>query len=219
MIKYYLALVLQKQGKKEESLLVLKDLADRFPDKSLYQLSVFDVLYKSGQHEAAFPCLLQSVKSSPNLLNGQYVKNLFLKDSPMKKLLQDELLRDISKTSVDDPVILARHGSLLLSLGFEQEAKKCLEKAILLLPNLIYPYYYLSQIENNQNNHQQAMLYLKQFVFLYSGSISKNAIDQTINSGKVKKITDSRNPFTDQSYTAKFQTWYHSSIIINQLIP
>jgi tetratricopeptide (TPR) repeat protein len=172
MIRYHIALVLQEQGKNAASLLILKDLASRFPEKSLYQLSVFDALYKSGQYEASFPSLLQSVKSSPNLLNSRYLNDLLSEDVTMKEWLHNELLRDISKETVSDPVILAKHGSLFLSLGFENEAKKCLEQALLLLPNLVYPYYYLSEIEANQKNNEQAMIYLKKFVFLSFGSIS-----------------------------------------------
>jgi tetratricopeptide (TPR) repeat protein len=189
MLVYYQAYILREKGEYEAALTILKELTQKFPNKNLYQLSVFDMLYLNGQEEKAFPYLLQAVKSSPDLLDGTYLKEIFAKDSVVRQSLNSILLRDISNEEVSgDPIFLAKSGKIFLSLGFEKEAKSHLEKAILLLPNLIYPHYYLSRIETNQYNFEQSTVYLKQFVFLQANSLSKQVIDHAVSSGEIEKL-------------------------------
>jgi tetratricopeptide (TPR) repeat protein len=220
MISYYQASVLREKGNSKAALHILTELTQKFPNKSLFQLATFDILYQTGQHANALPHLKQAVKLSPNLLDNPYLKDVLSKDSTLNESLKNSLLQDVSiEKNAIEPVFLAKSGKILLSLGLENEAKQCLEKSILLLPNLIYPYYYLSKIETRQNNPEQGMIYLKQFVFLYSGALSKEVIDKTIHSGEIEKLFMNKKDFTDNSYTAKFQTWYHSSTTIKQLFP
>ncbi|MDR1227236.1 MAG: O-antigen ligase family protein [Prevotellaceae bacterium] len=225
MISYYLSSVLREKGDKEQAISILAELAQKFPNKSLYQLAAFDVLYQRGEPEQALPRLAQAVELSPALLDSPYLKNILSKDSSLSELLKINLIHDISaeksaKKSAEkftvDPIFLARSGKILLSFAREAEAEQRLEKAILLLPNLAYPYYYLSRIKNSQNHSKQSKIYLKQFVLLYFNILSKDMIDRTIYSGKIEKLLSSKNYFTDNSYTAKFQSWYHTVIIMNQ---
>jgi O-antigen ligase len=211
MIPYYKASVLLEKGMPNEALSILTEIAQRFPNKSLYQLSVFDLFYKSGQQEEAFPHLLQAVKLSPGLLDSSYLKDILSKDSITNESLKNKLLQDISfEKSGEDPILLAKSGKLFLSFGMEKEAKECLEKAIRLLPNLIYPHYYLSKIEMKQNNPVKSQIYLKQFVFLYSASLSKEGMDKIIHFGEIEKQIAEKKIFIDNSYPAKFQTWYRT---------
>jgi O-antigen ligase len=219
MLMYYQASVLRERGKYEAALTTLTKLTQKFPNKSLYQLGVFDLLYRNGQQEKAFPYLLQAVKIAPDLWESAYLENIFLNDSILNKSLKNSLLQCIfTEKDSNDPVLLAKNGKLCLSLGFEKVAKPCLEKAILLLPNLIYPRYYLSQIEMGQNNIEKSLFYRKQLVFLYSGTMSKVVLEKTIASGKMEKVLAGRKNIMDHSYTVKFQTWYHSSTILKQFI-
>jgi O-antigen ligase len=219
MLTYYQASVLREKGEHEAALTILRELTHKFPNKSLYQLSVFDMLYRNGQQEKAFPYLLRAVKSAPELSDSPYLKEIFAKDSAVRQSLNSALLRDISNEDVSgDPILLAKSGKIFLSSGLEKEAKPRLEKAILLLPNLIYPHYYLSRIEANQNNYKQSMIYLKQFVFLQANSLSKQVIDHAISSKEIEKLFIRREKNIDNSYTVKFQTWYHSSTILKQFI-
>jgi tetratricopeptide (TPR) repeat protein len=196
----------------------------QFPNKSLYQLAAFDMLYQRGEPEQALPRLAQAVKLSPALLDSPYLKNILSKDSSLSESLKSNLLHDISaeksaEQSAVDPIFLARSGKILLSFARKEEAEQRLEKAILLLPNLAYPYYYLSRIKNSQNHSKQSKIYLKQFVLLYFNALSKDMIDRTIYSGEIEKLLSSKNHFTDNSYTAKFQSWYHTVSIMNQFTP
>jgi tetratricopeptide (TPR) repeat protein len=220
MIPYYNASVLLEKGNQEAALSILTELVQNFPNKSLYRLNVFDLLYNSRQQEKAFSHLLQAVKLSPALLDNSHLKDILSKDSTTNDSLKIALLQNISlDKDSDDPIFLAKSGKLFLSFGLEKEAKECLEKAIELLPNLIYPHYYLSKIEMNQNNSTQSVIYMKQFIYLYSGSLSKDGIDKIIHSGEIEKRTAEKKVFTDYSYPEKFQTWYHSSTILKQFIP
>ncbi|MDR1181738.1 MAG: O-antigen ligase family protein [Bacteroidales bacterium] len=221
MLTYYQASILRKRGKHEAALTILTELAQKFPNKSLYQLSVFDMLYRNGQQEKAFPYLVQAVKLAPDLLDGTYLKEIFSKDAnAMQQSLNSILLQDISNEEVSvDPIFLAKSGKVFLSLGLEKEAKSCLEKSILLLPNLIYPHYYLSQIEAVQYNFEQSIVYLKQFVFLQANSLSKQVIDRVIDSEEIDKLFIRREKNIDHSYKVRFKTWYHSSTIVKQFIP
>jgi O-antigen ligase/Tfp pilus assembly protein PilF len=220
MIRYYLASVWQKEGNQKAALSILTKIVEKFPNKSLYQLSIFDLLYKSGQQEKAFPHLLQAVKLSPDLLDSSYLKDILSKDSITNESLKNKLLQGISlEKFTDDPIFLAKSGKLFLSFGLEKEAKEYLESAIRLLPNLIYPHYYLSKIEMSQNNPVKSQIYLKQFVILYSASLSKDGIDKITHSGEIEKRIAGKKAFTDHSYPAKFQTWYHSLTVLKQFIP
>jgi hypothetical protein len=53
------------------------------------------------------------------------------------------------------------------------------------------------------------MIYLKQFVYLSSGYLSKEGIDKIVYSGEIEKLVTEKEEFIDNSYSAKFQTWYH----------
>jgi hypothetical protein len=70
-----------------------------------------------------------------------------------------------------------------------------------------------------RNNPEQSIIYLKQFVFLSSNSLSKEMIDKTIRSGKTEKSFMAGKNFTDNSYTTKFRTWYHSSTFLKPFAP
>jgi tetratricopeptide (TPR) repeat protein len=219
ILTYYQAFVLRERGKYEAALAVLIELTQKFSNKSLYQLSVFDLLYKNGQREKAFPYLLQAVKIAPDLWESAYLENILLNDSTLNESLKSRLLQNIfTDKDSNDPVLLAKNGKIFLSSGLEKEAKPCLEKAILLLPNLIYPHYYLSRIEASQYNFDQSIIYLKQFIFLQDNSLSKHVIDETIRSSAFEKLFVRRKQIIDHSYMTKFQTWYHSSTILKQLI-
>jgi O-antigen ligase/Flp pilus assembly protein TadD len=216
MIPYYTASVLREKGNPAAALSILTDLTQKFPNKSLYRLSLFDMLHENGQKEQAFPHLLRAVKLSPDLLDASYLNMLLSKEVALNDSLKGHLLRDISfENAGDDPVALAKSGKILLSFGKEKEAKEYLEKAIRLLPNLIYPHYYLSKINQNQNNPMQSVIYMKQFVFLYSRSLSKEWMDEMIDSGEIEKLISDRKNFIDHSYPVKFQTWYHTTSITN----
>jgi tetratricopeptide (TPR) repeat protein len=220
MINYYLSSVLREKGKKEAALNLLMELVQKFPNKSLYQLAAFDLLYQDKEPELAFPHLTQAIKLFPDLLNSLYIQDILLKDSELNESLKSKLLHDISvEKFTTDPIFLARSAKIFLSFSLETEAKSYSEKAIELLPNLIYPHYYLSQIVARQNNPTQSLIYLKQFVFLYSNIFSKDMIEQTIHSSEIESILSNRKYFTDNSYTAKFQSWYHSSTRVNSFIP
>jgi hypothetical protein len=218
MIKYYLSIILRKNGDDETALHILKELAYKFPNKSQYQFGVFDIMYKNRQTDASFSHLLQAVKLSPNLLDNLYLKEMLSKNEKLDEKLKNALLLDISNgKSIEDPVFLAKSGKILLSLDCEQEAKQYLEKVTQLLPNLIYPYYYLSQIETKRGNPAQGEIYLKQFVFLLTGNLSKDFIDKIVYSGEIEELINKNKDFIDDYYV-KFKTWYHSSTTLKQII-
>jgi O-antigen ligase len=218
MLTYFQASILHEKGQYEASLAILTELTQRFPNKSIYQINVFELLYKNGQQEKSFPYLLRAITISPDLWDSSYLKNILLKDPVLNELLKRRLLQNIVSDKVsNDPVLLAKTGKILLSFGLEKEAKPYLEKAVLLLPNLIYPHYYLSQIEANLYNMERSSTYLKQFVFLRNSSLSTNTIDSIVSSGEIDKLFIHRENMIDYSYMNKFQTWYHSSTIFKQL--
>jgi tetratricopeptide (TPR) repeat protein len=220
MISYYQSSILREKGNKAQALCILMELTRKFPDKSLYQIAAFDILYQDGEHKQALPYLTQAIELSPDLLDSPYLEDILSKDSLLYISLKSKLLYNISsEKSGADPVFLAKSGKIFLSFGLEKEAKSYFEKAIDRLPNLVYPYYHLSRIELKQNNSEQSMIYLKQFLFLYSNILSKDMIDKTIHSGEIEKLLSNKKYFTDHSYTAKFQNWYHSSTSVNPFIP
>jgi tetratricopeptide (TPR) repeat protein len=215
MIKYYIAIINLEKGDTVTALHILKELTDKFPNKCLYQFETFDILYKNEQLESSLSHLAQAVKLSPGLLDNPYLKKILSKNIVMNEALENTLLQDTLKWKLaNDPVLLAKGGKLLLSLGYEHDAKQYFEKSIQLLPNLNFPYLYLSQIETNQKNPVQRMIYLKQFMLLFSRNFNKDFINKTVHSDEFEKSFINKKSI-DNSYPMKFRTWYHSSIIPN----
>jgi O-antigen ligase/Flp pilus assembly protein TadD len=214
MIACYRADVMREKGEPDAALRILTELTKKFPNKSYYQLATFDVLYSSNRQENARKYLLRAVKLSPGLLDGAYLKNILARDAALSEALRSALWQDIAHgMPAKDPVLLAKNGKISLALGHEKEAGQYLREAVALLPNLILPHYSLYKIEAKQNSSLKALTYLKQFVFLSSGAISKTMIDKTALPGKVEELFAANQGTTDNSYTTKFQTWYQSSTV------
>jgi O-antigen ligase len=215
MISYYRVSVMKEKGENKAVLSILKNLINNFPNKSLYQWEMFDFLYQSNQQEKSIKYLSQAVKLSPSLLEHSHLQNILSKDTIINRLFKNELLHNVlSETYFGDPVLLAKKGKICLTLGYEKEAGQYFQNALLLLPNLIFPHYYLYKIETNRNNPNTGFVYLKQFIFLSSGTISKKMIGQIIHYGEIEKLFIAKEDFTDNSYVTKFQAWYHSSTIL-----
>jgi tetratricopeptide (TPR) repeat protein len=217
MLQYYRMQILEEEGKQDSAQYVIKNLSERFPNKSLYQFATFNSLYKQHQIGVAIPYLIKTVKLSPTILDSPYWMELKKNDSTFIQSISDSLfieIRSYTENNINaDPVLLARYGKILLSMEYEHEAKQLLEKAIALLPNLIYPRYYLSKIEINQENNDYGLLYLKQYVFLSSGIPYKDYINRVVNSNEIDQGIANRN-FIFNDYKTKFETWYCSFAIL-----
>lgn len=215
MIACYRAGVVRAKGEHDAALRILTELTEKFPNKSHYQLATFDMLYGSNRQENALKYLLQAVKLSPGLLDGAYLKNILLGDSTLSESLRSALWQDVANgMPAKDPVLLAKNGKISLALGHEKEAKQYLREAVSLLPNLIFPHYCLYKIETNQDSSSlKGLTYLKQFVFLSSGTISKVMVDKAVLSGKIEELFVANQGISDNSYATKFQTWYQSSTV------
>jgi tetratricopeptide (TPR) repeat protein len=217
MLQYAMAHIYQEEGNRDSALYVIVNLTERFPNKSLYRLAAFKMLYQSGQSETAIPHLMQTIKLSPAILDSPYWEELKKTDSEFIQSVADSLMMDISdfmtKKASSDPILLAGYGKILLSLGRAQEAKQLLEQAIALLPNLMYPRYYLSKIEINKKNEKRGLMYLKQYVFLSLGVPSKKLIAQAVKSDEIDQRVANRD-FVGNNYKTKFESWYRSSPIL-----
>jgi tetratricopeptide (TPR) repeat protein len=104
----------------------------------------------------------------------------------------------------ENPIILAKYGKLLLSLGDTLYAQKYLQSAVSILPNLSRPWYYLSIIAYHNGAKSEADNYAKRSAVLDS----KDAI------GDHYALKNSLSlDFLYTKYQLKFRQWYRSNTL------
>ncbi|BEG63324.1 hypothetical protein Cfast33896_22790 [Coprobacter fastidiosus] len=96
---------------------------------------------------------------------------------------------------------MAKYGKIFLCIGDTVSAKEYLDKSIKILPNLVYPWYYLAEIEYCRGHEHQGDFYMRRFSLLGGRSTEIEHIYQK-NEYEYKFLSD--------RYEVKFRKWYDS---------
>ena len=131
--------------------------------------------------------------TNPRILQSSYYNSLSFNDQVCEKEIKDSIIgQNKNIVAANNPITYACCGKLLLWAGDTLLAKKYLENAILLLPNLIEPRYNLSLIEYSYGDKTKGELYMKQYKYLNRNSIEDHDYNRCI----------------DETYYYNFQQWY-----------
>lgn len=209
---YNLAIIYKQSGKMNLSQSILEHLTKTYPNNFLYQWGMFNCNYTQGKKIEAIPYLVRAIKLHPQMMDSDYWKNLLKQDQQIIFAVQIQLKECVNKAT-NEPIMLANHAKIALALQDTIQAEKLYHKVTNILPNLIYPWYYLGVIEWNRGNIDGATKYFKYFMRLtYGPFFPSEKMDEYIASGKVIKQMNNRSLFSTK-YLYKFIIWYRSNTI------
>ncbi len=186
----FLKACLYSEGKeRNKAKAIMENLVASHPKNSLYSLILSEIYYADGKKRASLDLLFHSVLYTPSILGMRFVRELMQADSSFYFSLCHKLSEHILNEP-QAPADLARMGYIAHWLNRQEIAKKYLEKAVAILPNLATPWLLLGENEKYD----------------------------LLSQGAFRKITDDRHPvkLPDRTkndllkwiYQAKFKMWY-----------
>jgi tetratricopeptide (TPR) repeat protein len=189
------AIILYFMKKYDECKNILANLAESFPDNTLYQLSFGKFLYVNGEKELSSKYFAKAMELTPSILEKFKIDLFSTIDIATTEYITKNIQYDISSMP-DDPILLAKYGKLHYCLGNFSLAKRYLSQAVKTLPNLELPWYYLQMIAFRENDAEQYHDLVKK-VKLFGTQIPSTEFANNIN--------------WFSNYYIKFQTWYNAN--------
>lgn len=209
---YNLARIYKQRGEMNLSQNILEHLTRMFQNNFLYQWGMFDFYYDQGKRVEAISYLVRVIELYPRMMDSSCWENLLERDYEMTFAVQMQLKECVNEAP-SEPIMLANYAKIALALQDTVQAEKLYRKVVDILPNLIYPWYYLGVIEWNRGNVGEATKYLRCFMRLaYGPFFSLEKMDEYITSGKVFAQVNNRSFFSTR-YLNKFIVWYRSNTI------
>lgn len=188
-ILYLKAHLYSEKKENDKAITIMESLVENYPKNSLYLLTLSEIYYVNGNKRAALNHLFNSTLYTPPILEMQFIRELKQTDPSFYFSLCHKLSEHISNEP-QAPTDLARMGYIAHWLNQQTIAKKYLEKAVAILPNLTTPWLLLG--ENKKYN------------LLNQGAFRKIADDK--HSMKLPNIT--KDDLLKRAYQAKFCVWY-----------
>ena len=213
MAIYYEGLIQEAKGQNEMALQTYKSLNTAYPEKCLYSLAVFKMLYRQGKYQESVPYLVSSVKLSPNILTNRQLQILLNSDSTACNFIRTsvETLLKQEAVDADDIISKARYARAMMILEYQDMAEEMLKDVTERMPGLSMPWYYLSCIERDRENFGQSRETLKKFVFLRFTAYRKESIDKIIMNKTYEQVLSNDSGISD-NYPLKFETWYRETL-------
>ena len=211
-LQYNLARIYTQSGKTDLSRRILENLVKVYPNNFLYQWGMFDLCYSEGKKDAAIPCLVRVIELTPRMMDSSFWEKLREQDRETVLAVQMQLKNRVKEMPAE-PILLANYAKVALSLKDTVRAEELYREVIQVLPNLIYPWYYLGVIECDRGNTDTGIKYLKCFMRLAYGSLfTLEQMEENITSGKLFERVEKR-PFLSTKYLNKFAVWYRSNTL------
>lgn len=205
--KYYQAVINGYVGEAEASSSFFEQIVTACPNNALYQFGYSELLYRLGDKEKAAMYLCNSIELVPRMLNTVEWNRYVLTDDTFATDVVQRLKDRIKQCEENDPIKLARYGSIAIYLKETPLAKRYIEKSLELLPNLVYAWYNLSVIEKEQGNIRQAQLYKERFIVLAAGVFIPENIKQEYDDTHIENLSKDIS-FLFAPYYAKYREWY-----------
>lgn len=193
ILQYNLYVICREQKNVQQADSLFESLCKIYSNKAVVKWAMAE-RSNFADSEAIFGIL----KDNPKMLES----SMFV-EAKYKHPYLDSLIRmQISAYEVDinNPIECAKCGKLLLYAEDYEEAKKCLLRALYLLPNLVEPRYYLSKIENELGNNASSEKYWNQYMFL------------------TKNVEHNYGTSIDNFYCNNFSNWYGGSAFMQDII-
>lgn len=225
LLQHNMANILQYEGRNDSALIILSKLVNDFPQNTLYQISLGKLLYKNGNADLALIHFEKAIRISPTVLDAPFWINFERSDSINATIIKDRLKKNMIKT--EDPILISKYGKICLNLKDTIGAEKYLNKAITLLPNLSRPWYYLGMIAHYRGDSVKALRYisiseeLSRIDYFTASYLSKHYFSQN-DSLKGKDYQDRALSYLEilnSERNRKYQMWYNSKPLNNQIIP
>lgn len=225
LLQHNMANILQYEGRNDSALIILSKLVNDFPQNTLYQISLGKLLYENGNTDFALIHFEEAIRISPTVLDAPFWINFERTDSISATIIKDRLKKKMIKT--EDPILISKYGKICLNLKDTIGAEKYLNKAITLLPNLSRPWYYLGMIAHYRGDSVKALKYisiseeLSRIDYFTASYLSKHYFSQN-DSLKGKDYQDRALSYLEilnSERNRKYQIWYNSKPLNNQIIP
>lgn len=190
MVRYNLAMVWKHQGKRKEALQMMQSLSDRFPENALYHLGMYGLTEEPAEKERQ---LLDAVRTMPQLIETP----LWKKAAADNALLTDRLWKMLDEEEAQyryHPIRLAKYGKIYFLTGQTEKAERCLLRSVELLPSLVAPWRYLSQIAYERGDVDKGYEYFRHVSYARSTDEEEEAVQSY--------------RFLADKYVTQFQRWY-----------
>ena len=191
MARYDLAMVWKHQGKREKALQMMQSLADRFPENALYHIGVYGLTEEPAEKERH---LLSAVKTMPQLLETAWWQEAAGSNDSLQERLC-KMLDEEKEVYRYNPVRLAKYGKIYFLTGETEKAEQCLLRSVELLPSLIAPWRYLSQIAYEREDTDKGYEYIRHV------SYARPAEEE--DAAAVRSYR-----FLADKYVTQFRRWY-----------
>jgi tetratricopeptide (TPR) repeat protein len=216
------------QGKKQLAIDKMKQLAQEFPYKSLYLLSVAEMIHQNNGDDNAIPYFSRAVRLTPAIL-----ENLRNSDSDIYVKVSEKIVQELrfykqSQGIFDvDPVQIAKDGQLLLILKDTSQAEILLSRIITIFPNLARPYLNMSLINLEKGNKEQYITNLKKAELLdrsdyliqfYLSIYLETMGDHEASASLFRSAINLYNSLPS-THNSKARNWYTSRVFKNDIIP
>lgn len=206
-VKYYQAVIYSYMGEIEKSISSFEQIVASCPNNALYQFGYSEMLYRLGDKEKAAIYLCKSIELVPRILNTIEWDRYLLIDNTFAGGIVEKLKDRIRQCEKNDPMKLARYGSIAIYLEEIPLAKEYIEGSLELLPSLVYAWYNLSVIEKKRGDFEKAQLYKERFIVLAGGAFIPESIKRKYENINIEDLSrDILFLFTP--YYTKYREWY-----------
>lgn len=204
---YYLAKILERKGENDESLSIMNELVNKFPNCSRYQIYLFTLLKKSNIIK--YDHLFKAIEHTPQLLHSEVWKQCLADDPKLRNRILDRINEYIELEQDKDPIRITKYGSIYLALGDTVSGCRLIKKGLEMLPNLSHAWGNLALIESKKGNNDIAKVYNKKAALLIGGAFMSNDEKEEWKSRELNNNEYDEN----HVYKLKFAMWYSSRLL------
>lgn len=212
-----LSVVCYENGKQKEAFTIQKELTEKFESNALYNLNLYSFYYQTGNTKEAMHYLQAAIEDNPHILNTDFWTNIENDSTISTRHFLENI--DLSFSTLDDPIKLAKYGVFLFYIKNYSKAKLSLKKSLEILPNLSYPWLLLSVIYYNEKQTDESIKCINRSLVLNSGDPFAHKILSLIESNQEEYIEFEKYSYPKEfnflkgQYLVKYSRWYNTSSI------
>lgn len=197
----------------------LEPLAKTYPQKLEFAWAVYEQAKEQAEREKSCQWLTRCVMLNPRILDTDYWKNLSQIDSGMVRDVSIKLEIQIRGRQQENPIGLAKMGSIALKLGELDLAETCLSEALHLLPNLSMAWFNLGVVKERKKDLETAQLYKKRGIVLGTCMIIPgDEWKHYLHTGPVEIDKDIYR-LVNVGYQFRFRAWYGCQLLKSSAEP
>ena len=197
----------------------LEPLAKTYPQKLEFAWAVYEQAKEQAEREKSCQWLTRCVMLNPRILDTDYWKNLSQIDSGMVRDVSIKLEIQIRGRQQENPIGLAKMGSIALKLGELDLAETCLSEALHLLPNLSMAWFNLGVVKERKKDLETAQLYKKRGIVLGTCMIIPgDEWKHYVHTGPVEIDKDIYR-LVNVGYQFRFRAWYGCQLLKSSAEP